>query len=370
MSAEERVARAPAAREEEDQEERAPVVLVVGCGRQAENSGASVLRSLAAATAGLPLVLRQWQGGEREIQRLARTAILVVAAGCSASIFLRLQRLCGPRLCRASSLCDLPAALAHAEATLCIFTFPCSAPEAVLREMAALLRAIRCTRERLFVVAVRSGTAHEQEAFRDPCGGEAPWDVLLQYPARGYDILPFAEALASIEEGTCDAPPLSPYVTKLHTKSDGHWRWLLSACAYARPAEQHADTIMGSWSLLSHYAPAHDANTALWTELYREGMLAWPPQPCRFVAGTAFTTLRSSLEQVTRWVRPAPSPRTQDSSSAPCLVDRASAAGAMHTGRDGQLEHVLERYLGLLSATHLSVASAWDRPSVAQGLRH
>ncbi len=214
-------------------------MLVVQCGG-GDPRNAGVPTSLAATT-GLCVVMRRWEGDEREIRRLAREAILVLVVGSGASALRRLRRLCGPRLCRSSLTC-----LACAEASLCIFTFPCSATPAVLDEMVALLRVMRCTRERLFVVAVRSGTAAEQDLCRKSATAEdhAWWDALLEYPPKGYDIFPFAEALAAIEEGSLKAPPLSPYVTKLHTKTDAGWRWRLSACAYACPLRQDADTIV------------------------------------------------------------------------------------------------------------------------------
>ena len=174
---------------------------------------------------------------------------------------------------------------------------------------------------------------------------------------------PFAQALAAVEHGSLDTPPLSPYVTKLHTKTDGDWRWRLTAAAYACPLLQASATLVGSWSLLARYAPAHDDhNTSLWGDLYSAGLLAREPQPCQFVAGTAFTTLRSCLEEVVGWVRPPAQFETSAQSYASSrLCDRASSAAAMRTGQDGQVEHVLERYLGLLTVTNASVTCPWNQ---------
>jgi hypothetical protein len=213
----------------------------------------------------------------------------------------------------------------------CIVTYSAGASQALQLELRAVLRALRCTREPLFVLAVRTA----EGAVRGTAEDKWPEaDLHMQSGEGGYDIFPFAWALALLRTAPLGTA-LGPFVTKIHSKSDDRWRRSLLLSAYIRP-RQEADLLISRACCAAFRADARDPNTDAWKKLYEQGLVRRPPSPCIFAAGSVFTARRSLLHEASAW--------SDDARWAQALTP----LGEMRQGRDGQTEHALERYLGLL----------------------
>jgi hypothetical protein len=128
-----------------------------------------------------------------------------------------------------------------------------------------------------------------------------------------------------------------PFVTKIHSKSNRLWRRRLLSGAYARP-EQHADLVLSRACCAVFAAEPHDPNTIAWEALYESRLVSRPPSKCVFAAGSMFTARSSLLHEVSAW------------SDDVNFWKRATPPSLMRQGRNGQTEHALERYLGLLGS--------------------
>ena len=237
----------------------------------------------------------------------------------------RLERLLWPKCCRPSPpICNPP--------NLCIITHPQSIDHALKEELRQFLWALRRLREPLYVVCVetRSGLSSACSPCADGSGIGA--DLCLMTEERGYDILPFIAALNFLRMMRA-APPFGRFVTKIHSKTDSAWRKALFRAACVVPGPLH--DLVASRSCISHFVPLHDdVNTCKWLHLYRRGILQHAPQACHFVAGTVFTTRLVLLDALL----------SQES----CLRQACTPAEEMVQGADGQTEHAIERYLGML----------------------
>lgn len=233
---------------------------------------------------------------------------------------------------------DLPRSLAPPLLkNLCIVS--CASDSLHVAELQHFVAALRLVREPLYVVWAWSGAGEPVSCA----------DEQLQLPPEGYDIVPFARALASPR-----AEPLGPFVSKVHSKHCDQWRRALFTALYVRP--DAADDLLLPSACLARYEPGPDQNTALWCQMHEQGWLRRPPEPTDFVAGSMFTARRALLEELLHWTWPA--------------------TRQMRTGADGQPEHVAERYLGLLTAAvpsrvrhvrilPLAAACATSRPNSA-----
>ena len=277
-------------------------------------------------TSGAPVDLRQ-------VIAKGRRAIAVFGhIGCPV-ITRRLRRVLGARFVPSICCRPYPRCSPFVARTLCIVTY--AAETSALPSLRAIVAAMRLSREPLCVVGVRCGAAPDSDALHWVEDDSQPWDVHVDFENKGYDVLPFIRALSLVQDHVPFV--LSPFVTKLHSKSCEHWRELLFPCALVSPSDE-SDAVVPRQCLAQFVPKSEDLNSVLWADLYKRAILPTPPCHCRFVAGTVFTVRRRALDECVA-----------------TFAGRArhyfTSAQDMKQGHDGQIEHVLERYFGLLTIT-------------------
>ena len=157
-------------------------------------------------------------------------------------------------------------------------------------------------------------------------------DLHLVVEERGYDVLPFLRALAYVQKMD-GAPPLGPHVTKIHSKTDAGWRRALCRATYVTPTEPY--DFIAAQRCRAEFVPClEDKNFRKWDELRRRGILRVGPRRCEFAAGTIFTARLGALSELVNAEKE--------------LLPLCTPACEMQHGSDGQIEHVLERYMGCL----------------------
>lgn len=213
----------------------------------------------------------------------------------------------------------------------CVVTYSACASKTIQLELRAVLRALRCIREPLFILVVRTAEGALQGSAREKWP-EA--DLHLQSGEGGYDIFPFAWALALLRSMSSGVT-LGPFVTKIHSKTNDQWRRRLLLSTYLRP-RQETDLVISRACCGVFSAEACDPNTVAWKRLYEQRLVSKPPCRCIFAAGSMFTARRSMLDEVSTW------------SSNERWAQALTPTNRMRQGQDGQTEHALERYLGLL----------------------
>jgi hypothetical protein len=288
-----------------------------------------------------------------DIQEAAKRAALI-AVNSASPLWPWLLRYHFPRVLDTS----LPIHLSVATRNLCIVSFPQDLQKDVAAALRALLRSLRAVREPLLVCGALS--LPNQKPFQSAvslgngifgCDTAGDWaavradyqlDALLLVPDEGYDVFPFLRAMDLFRAGGCAEAvfgPCGPFVTKLHSKSDHSWRNSLCRAAYVRPRASEDSIVAGACCAL--FEPSDDLLTATWALMHSQQALRFPPQICTFCAGTIFTTRAEYLWRSARdLLRCAP----------------ATPKERMKTGASGQVEHVIERYLGLLTLTERRVS--------------